>query len=554
MARFLASTFLLLWVLCASAQYNFRAPLDIPLLLTGNFGELRNSHFHAGLDIATNAQEGLKVYSCESGYVSRIRVGPYGYGRALYIKHDNGLTTVYGHLSRFNDDITDFLRFVQYKKERFEVDIELKPDQIRVERGTMVAYSGNSGSSGGPHLHFEVRRGDTPLNPMNFGFKIGDDKAPEVGDLYVYPQFAGYPEQEPQKVYLYRSGNTYKPKGGIVYSGGESVGLGLYAWDRQNGRNNRNGVYKMELKVDGETRFKFVLDSLSFYEKKYINAHVDYREKVENKRRLHRLFRLPGNKISLYEQDNGLISLYPGEDRQIQVLLTDHKGNESRVEFELQLREGMLPQPVKYVQEMQWNEDNYFYSESCIISFPSDCLYDNLYLDYRKIPGTKYSDIHKIEQVFTPLHKPVDLSIESYNLSEEQYKKAVVIREDHEGDHQCIGGRFENGFMKVKAEKLGSFFVDLDSVPPRIKPLNIYEGKYMGKSSAMRFSISDNLSGIQSFRAEVDGEWILMEWDPKNRLLQYRFDGRIARGEHELVLRVKDAKDNLAETKIRFRR
>ncbi|MFT7589888.1 MAG: hypothetical protein ACI959_002109 [Limisphaerales bacterium] len=545
----------IIFLLCSvslSAQYSFRSPLDVPLLLTGNFGELRNSHFHAGLDIATQGTEGLKIYACESGYVSRIRVGPYGYGHALYIKHDNGLTTVYGHLSKFNTAIGDYVRAHQYNKESFELDIPLNPEEIRVAKGDVVAYSGNSGSSGGPHLHFEVRRGDTPLNPMNFGFTIGDDKFPEVGNLYVYPQYDGYPAQRPQRVALIRSGNTYRPAGGVVYSGGEQIGFGLYAWDCQNGRNNRNGVYKMEMKVDGETLYKFSLDSISFGEKKYINAHVDYKEKVVNKKRLHRLFRLPGNKISWYEKDNGLISVSADQSRDIQITLQDHKGNTTKVEFALKLNSAVQPQAISYLQEMQWDQDNYFYSESCIISFPPNTLYDDLYLDYHKIPGSKYSDFHEIDQRFTPLHKPVELSIETYNLDKSQYEKAVVILKDHNGNTECIGGHIENGFIKCETESLGGFYVDLDNTAPKVTPINISEGKNLSRSSTIRFSISDNLSGIKSWRAEVDGTWILMKYDPKRRLLYHEFDGKVPPGEHQLVLSVIDARNNSTARSFTF--
>ena len=148
-------------------QDYFQSPLEIPLILSGTFAELRSNHFHSGLDIKTQQQSGLKVMAAASGFVSRIKVSHFGYGKALYITHPNGYTTVYAHLQNFNPEIDAYIKHRQYKNESYEIELFPKAGELLVNNGDIVAYSGNTGGSGGPHLHFEIRnKQEHPMNPM----------------------------------------------------------------------------------------------------------------------------------------------------------------------------------------------------------------------------------------------------------------------------------------------------------------------------------------------------------------------------------------------------
>ena len=532
------------------SEVRFRSPLDIPILLSGNFGEIRSNHFHTGIDIATEGREGLDIHACEDGYVSRIRVGPYGYGKAIYITHNNGYTTVYGHLREFVGDIGGYVESEQYRRESFEIDMQLGPHDLPVSKGDVVALSGNSGSSGGPHLHFEVRQGETPMNPLNFGFKVADSKRPEATRIYFYPVFEKAPVQKPISRSLLGSAGKLRASTKVVL-GCDRVGIGIDAFDRQDGRNNRNGIYRAELWVDEELRFTFQMDSLSFREKRYLNAHSDVEESVRNRRKLHRLFRLPGNGLSLYpeEQGDGFIRL--DSARSIQVKLWDHAGNLTTASAQIE-PDSIPAEPSRdYIQALEWYKDNYFYSEELMLRMPDEALYDDLWLQYESGEG-KWSSIHYVHEPFIQLHQEAELSIKTEDLPEPLIDRALIVHKDHRGRTRNMGGHWEDGYLKTRTDRLGTFYVTVDTLPPVIHTSGWKSGQNLSRSRELVFKISDNLSGVVRYRVEVDGQWILMDYDAKRNRLAHRFDDRIGKGRHELRVMVEDERGNRSERNLWF--
>jgi hypothetical protein len=542
----------LLVLSAALRAQEFRPPLNIPLRLTGNFGELRNNHFHAGLDIATDQVTGLSVYACADGYVSRIVVGPYGYGKALYLTHPNGLTTVYGHLEGFGEGIAEWVRNRQYALESFELDEYPKPGELPVVRGQVVARSGNTGASGGPHLHFEVRRGDTPLNPLHYGFSIADSRPPELSHLFVYPQWEGQPSGQPREVALVRSGGRWQPPGGVLRVPGHSAGLGVYAWDRQDGRENRNGVYRIELLLNGAPHFQFRLDSLSFHQRRYLNAHLDYRVNLESQRKIHRLFRLPGNGLGIYQylDGRGLIPLQAGRKEQVEINLYDFAGNRSTIAFALEADTSQSPPKPRAAPWFSWNQPGRLESSGMALELQEGSFYEDLPLDHGMEKGGSWSDTHWVGDAFTPLHREATLRLLADRVPERHRDRALIVHLDHAGRRKALGGQWENGYLQTRTDRLGRFYVAVDTVPPSLQSVNVQSGMSVGKGAVLRFRISDNLSGISSYRGEIDGQWVLFEYEPKSSLLFHTLDGRIEPGRRELVLTVRDERGNSTEKRI----
>jgi hypothetical protein len=542
------------WLMLGPAlqAQDFRPPLNIPLRLTGNFGELRNNHFHGGLDIATDQATGLSVYACADGYVSRVVVGPYGYGKALYLAHPNGLTTVYGHLEGFGEGIAEWVRNRQYALESFELDEYLKPGQLPVVRGQVVARSGNTGASGGPHLHFEVRRGDTPLNPLQYGFTVADSRPPESSHLFVYPHWEGQPSGVPREVALVRSGNRWQPPGGVLRVPGQSAGLGVYAWDRQDGRENRNGVYRVELLLNGKPHFQFRLDSLSYAQRRYLNAHLDYRINLESQRKVHRLFRLPGNGLGIYQylDGRGLIPLQAGRREQVEINLYDYAGNRTTIAFALEADTTQAAPTPPRAPWFFWNQPGQIQTPGMALELPQGSLYEDQPLEHGREQGGSGSDTHWVADAFTPLHREATLRLAAGQVPERLRDRALIVHLDHAGRRKALGGQWENGYLVTRTDRLGKFYVAIDSVPPSLQSVNVQAGMSVGKGSVLRFRISDNLSGIQSYRGEIDGQWVLFEYEPKSSLLFHTLEGRLEPGRRELVLRVHDERGNSTEKRI----
>jgi len=547
---------LTLLVSLRSFAQDFLPPLGIPLRLTGNFGELRNNHFHGGLDIATDYVTGLPVYACAEGYVSRIVVGPYGYGKALYITHPNGLTTVYGHLESFGEGIAAYVKKQQYEREQFELDLALAPNTLPVSRGQVVAKSGNTGASAGPHLHFEVRRGDTPLNPLQFGFVVADSRPPELSHLYVYPYWDGFPSQAPKSYALSKVGTRWQPAGGVVRVPGKRAGLALYAWDRQDGRENRNGVYRMEMLLNGKPHFRFQMDSLPYAKRRYLNAHLDYRMNVETQRKVHRLFRLPGNALGIYAPfpGEGFLELGAGVSHDVEINLYDYSGNRTTVAFRVLSDTLGKPVPKPYQSQVAWSESTAFEADGIRMEIAEGCLYEDLYLHYRQEKGGIWSEKHRVGDSYTPLHREANLSIRADKVPERCRDKALVVHVDDGGRRKTLGGTWENGYLQARSDKLGEFYIMIDSVPPVVNVVSPKAGQWVGPTARLSATISDNLSGIKSYRGEIDGKWVLFEYEPKKSLLYHDLEGTLEPGRHELVLVVKDERGNSTERRVVFTR
>lgn len=540
---------------------DFRSPLDIvPPALAGSFGELRANHFHSGMDYRTNQREGYPVYAIADGYISRLRVQNSGFGLALYINHPNGYTSVYGHLQRFGPKIAPQVKAIQYQKKSYEIDEFPNAQFIPVRKGDLIAYTGNTGSSGGPHLHFEIRdtKTEATINPLLFGLEIQDNIPPMIHSMYVYRlNKKPFNEFTPKQYFqVIGAGGTYHlNKVNTIHLDGE-VGFGIITTDKHNGASGTNGVYSIELALDGQTIYTSALEKFSFENSKAINSHIDYPTYVTTKKSIQKSFVDPGNPLKIYYNlvNNGRIEFTDGKLHQLKYIITDGKGNKSVLAFNVQADpKATIETPAENPGAINfaYNTVNEFNNAEVKVVIPKGSLYNDLGFIYKRLPkpaGNAYSAIHQIQNNLTPLHIGFDLWIKADSALTKYKEKALIVNTARASQ----GGYFENGYVKATPRNFGSFFIAIDTVPPSITPINIAEGKSMVGIAKMSFKIRDNLSGIKSFNGYIDGKWILMEFDAKTANLWHTFDERTSPGKHTLEIIVTDMKDNSKNYSITF--
>ncbi|MEQ8908634.1 MAG: M23 family metallopeptidase [Vicingaceae bacterium] len=549
-------------------QDYFRSPLDIPLFLSGNFGELRSNHFHAGLDIKTQGVEGKKVFAIADGYVSRIKVSPYGYGNALYITHPNGYTSVYGHLKKYSDKIAKVVKAEQYRKEQFSVQLFPPPYQLQVKKGEVIAYTGNTGGSGGPHLHFEIRDTETehPINPLYFGFELQDNLAPDIYAVTLYPlndtSFINGSNRAKRFTASGRNGQYRLQSSASILVHGE-LGFGIESVDRMNGTGNRYGLHKLSLQVDQETVFEKQMDEFAFHEGRYINAYIDYATYIKSRRRVQRCYTLAGNRLRCYPKlkNDGKLIFNDNQAHEIEFAVSDFDGNTSKLSFKVEAKATTPPKKessigAKKVKFFNRKERNTFIRDNILLDLPRGILYEDLYFEYRKEAPLRntVSPVYWLHNHYTPLHSYMTVSIKAPNLTEKQKEKALIVSTTNGRSLYAEGGKWKGDNISVKTRSFGGYAIALDSVAPKIIPINIYPGANMSGKWSISVKISDNLSGIDSFRAEIDGKWILMEYDAKRNMLYHYFDESTTSGQHEFKLSVVDGVGNRIEYKASFRR
>ncbi len=538
----------------------FQYPLDLPPTTAGTFGELRSNHFHSGLDFKTNQRTGYPVHAVYDGYVSRLRVQFGGFGSAVYITHPNGYTSVYGHLEKLAPRLAKIVRDYQYQHQSFEVDIAVQPLQLPVCKGEVFAWSGNAGASAGPHLHFELRDAITQetINPQLFGLTINDKIPPTIGAIYVY-HLNGNPFSEKTTKDYYRvagsNGSYHLINTPIINFSGE-IGFGITANDVNNTSANRNGVYSIQLKVDGISVYTFAVERFAFDQTHAINAHIDYPAFIATGHEIQKSFILPGNKITVYPQsvNRGFINFNDNGVHELTYVVKDVAGNTSILKFKVKSTPTAQPLDIEKNTGtlFKYDQKNEFSNSHVKLIIQPGNLYDNLNFTYATLPRRPggYSMIYHIHNKYTPIHDSYELWIKPDSTIGPLINKAVITNTAGVSE----GGVYDNGFINATCHSFGDFYVRIDTVGPYIQPLNIAEGKTMHAFKKIALKIGDNLSGIKSYNGKIDGKWILMEWDYKTKVLSYTFDESIKPGKHIFTLVVIDNKNNLSQFTSNFYR
>ncbi len=539
----------------------FDLPVKIPVSLSANFGELRIDHFHSGLDIRTQGVTGKEVVAAASGYIYRISVSPGGFGKALYIRHPSGYSTVYGHLEKFTPEIDEYVKERQYEKKSFLVTLFPDRDKFPVSKGDIIAYSGNSGSSGGPHLHFEVRKSDNeiPVNPLLFGFGTSDHIKPVIEKLLIYPINRNTLIDNQNRIkWINVTGSDGKYN---VSSGNETeisgiAGFGIKSFDRMDDNNNKFAVYSIELLIDSVPVYKYIMDSFSFDEARYLNSHIDYETFMHNNIYIERAFVLPNDKLSAYSDviNRGTFNFNDNRKHLAQIVVTDMSNNKSTLSINLKaqpMTEKTSAEPEEDTfRVMPYNRSNRFEAENLSVYIPSGALYDTLDFIYKETPGTRsmLSPVYSIHNKFTPLQKSIVLSIKPDSIPAGKKSKMLIIRLDDDYKKVPAASSWSDQFLTAEVKNFGRYFIGVDTVPPEISPEGALRGAVLTGRKEIRIRITDDLSGINYYEPVIDGQWALFEYDQKNDLLIYRIDGqKIKQGtRHSFSLKVADNKDNVS--------
>ena len=540
---------------------DFRSPLGIPLILSGNFAELRFNHFHTGLDIKTNGSENYRIYSVDTGFVSRINISHWGYGKAIYVDHPSGYTSVYAHLSRFPSKIESYLRKKQFELEKETVTLYPNSDDLKVSRGEVIAYSGNTGGSSGPHLHFEIRETESekPVNPMLFNFDIEDNLSPTIYHVKFYPiknaLINGTAKEKLIKVV--GDNNNYTIQNSVSASG--LIGLGIHTIDKLNGASNKCGVYRISLFLDDELIFEQVMNKLDFNTNRYINAHKDYNEYKQHRRSIHKSYISENNELDIYKniKNDGLVMINEDRKYHFKYVLEDVSGNVSELTFSLQGNK------QQYIAENSNKEQlNAVLKKDSIIEndfeakFPAKSMYASTDLLYtQKEYAGGLTDLHMLGKMKVPIHKYFVLRLKLGDIADKYIDKALIVELSNDlKKSSAVGGKYNDGWMQAEVRSFGNYTVKIDTVCPKISPINFYEGKNMQGINKLEFKISDNLSGIQDYDVWIDDQWVLSNYLPKKAKLIVAFNkyNKIEKGEHLVKISVIDERGNKAEKMIGF--
>jgi len=547
-----------------SQNPDFASPINIPIILNGNFGEIRANHFHAGIDIKTNGTTGLPVSAIQDGIVSKISISSVGYGKVIYIDHPSGYTSVYGHLNKFSPEIEKWVREQQYKQKKYEVNLEPKSDQFSVKKGENIAFSGNTGNTAGPHLHFELRKTDTqhPVNPLLLGFDVKDDSKPVAQNLYVYPlsyESNVQNSNKKQKLNLALINGTYHIKvPGEVIKGWGKLGFGVDAIDYFDGDQSKCGIYKLEYWVDSLLMNTFIIDELNYDKMRQLNSHIDYEEFMKTRKMIHKTFIDPGNNLSIYRNpiNRGVFNFDVGKKHKVRIVFYDAALNKSEVQFYLQSTSKIIFQDVEFTKLFRYDSSNEFENDEVELELPEEALFTDLKFKYKMIPGNPkiYSNIHRIHNNMVPLNKYADIKIKPITLPENLRDKALIaIIDIPTNSISSLGGEYSFGWVKSTTRVFGDMCVVVDTIAPRITPLSISEKKTLTEAGKIRFRITDNLSGINEYNGYIDDKWVLFEYDAKNNLITYHFDEYISKGKrHQIKLTVSDQKENKNEYSATF--
>lgn len=549
-------------VLSKSQEFStdyFRSPLDIPLYLSGNFGELRTNHYHSGIDIKTQGVVGKGVYATADGWVSRVKVSPYGYGNAIYIEHPNGYTTVYGHLHKFSNRIDSVVKSFQYAQESFDIDEYLESNVLAVKKGEIIALSGNSGSSGGPHLHYEIRETKTeyPINPFYANLPIQDHKPPVLRELFIYPIDEKAKINEMNSIQRFRlslKGRSYSIKDDVIPSVSGRIGFGIDTRDYMDGTHNYYGIYSLKMYVDEKLQHSFTFNKFSFFESRYINAHIDYALFKKEKRRIHKLFHEPNQKESFAEKINRGIMFDSEQKHKVRIDIADWFGNHRSLRFEVR---GKPVENIPLLDRDMWSydKDNVVETENFKAVIPAMALYKNI--EKEKVGVSKSRLINSCSPTYTlldnsvPIHTNIKIAIKPHNYSKELRSKIFLARENKANEYSFLGNVWEKDYIVGKSNEFGRFVLLTDEIAPKIELSKGGNYKTTGKLS---YIISDDLSGIATYRGMIDDKWVLFEYDAKQKKIWHKLSDKvIARGgKHQLILTVTDNVGNKSVRKASF--
>ena len=531
-----------------SQEYNLNSPIDLPLNLSGTFGEFRSSHFHYGLDVTTNKKSGYNVYSIDSGSITRIKVSTSGYGKVLYINHPNGLTSIYAHLKEFSPKIQEYIKTQQYLNKSYSVQKFFNNGEMKVNKGDLIGYTGNTGGSSGPHLHFEIRdtKSQNPINPLSFNYKYDDSNRPIIKSLYVFDEDDSFKKDNPKKYEIKKINDSLYIADKIIYS--NKIGIGIEVYDRQSKNNyNRNGVYEVKMFLDSVLSFSYKMDKINIDESVFRKIFYDYSLLKAQKKIIQKVYYPPNSKLNFLNHNvsTGIFKSSDKDEKDVLLEVSDWNNNISYLNFKIEGNTSNLLEKSIDGIKIATSQKYLIKKNNSEIGFKKNSFFNNVTLNI------KYqNDTLKIDEDLYPLRK-------SYNIKIfKQVEDSIIKRQsfigliNNNGKLSYLKTSNKDNFFSVNSSNLGSFTLSRDSINPEIKALNFSLNKDISNQKTIRLRIYDKTSGIKSYNVLINNKWALFEYEPKSNLIFHNIDdGIIENGENKITIKVIDGVGNKTEFK-----
>ena len=550
---FFKKLFLSFWIFSIlftlnSQEYNLNSPIDLPLNLSGTFGEFRSSHFHYGLDVTTNKKPGYNVYSIDSGSIVRIKVSTSGYGKVLYISHPNGLTSIYAHLKEFSPKIQEYIKAQQYLNKSFSVQKFFNNGEMKVNKGDLIGYTGNTGGSSGPHLHFEIRntKSQNPINPLSFNYKYDDSNRPIIKSLYVFNEDDSFKKNNSKKYEIKKINDSLYIADKIIYS--NKIGIGIEVYDRQSKNNyNRNGVYEVKMFLDSILNFSYKMDKINIDESVFRKIFYDYSLLKTKKKRIQKVYYPPNSKLNFLNHNlsTGIFKSSDKDEKDVLIEVSDWNNNKSYLNFKIEGNTSdFLEKSIDGI-EIATSQKYLIKKNNSEIEFKKNSFFNNVTLNI------KYqNDTLKIDEDLYPLRKLYNIKIFK------QVEDSIIKRQsfigliNNNGKLSYLKTSNKDNFFSVNSSNLGSFTLSRDSINPEIKALNFSLNKDISNQKTIRLRIYDKTSGIKSYNVLINNKWALFEYEPKSNLIFHNIDeGIIENGENKITIKVIDGVGNKTEFK-----
>ena len=534
-----------------SQEIDFHTPIDAPFDLSGTFGEFR-SRFHTGIDFKSRGVQGQKIFSIEDGYVSRIEVNNYGYGKVIYIDHLNGFTSVYAHLKNFSPELDEYIKSELYKAKKNSIKKFPKKNQLRISKGEVIGYSGNTGRSFGPHLHFEIRdtKSQDAINPLMFNYTYKDDERPIIRGLYLINEDNSLIRSLPIRKKVRKVNDSTYTVDDFEYNGKVGIGLDIYDIQYKN-LYNQNGVYKVELFIDSILKYSYKMDKIKFSENHYKKIMYDYISLVESNKKVLKIYSPRNSNLSFLKNNkfNGIINSDSFKNNSLHVRVSDWNGNSSSIKFKIKANDSISKKPSYNGIEILTNQKYTLNKNSSIIEIDKNTFYDDLLMNV-----SYQSGILNLGKEKDPFRSSIKIKL-PHKISDTLQLRQSFVGKIINGKTSYISSKKSNSYIYASISSLGEYVISKDSLKPEIKPINFKSNSNIKLKNTLRLRLKDDLSGIKKFSSYFNGNWALFEYEPKSNMIFHNLsDGIIKNGENELIIKYEDGVGNkgVYQTKVYY--
>ena len=534
-----------------SQEIDFHTPIDAPFDLSGTFGEFR-SRFHTGIDFKSRGVQGQKIFSIEDGYVSRIEVNNYGYGKVIYIDHLNGFTSVYAHLKNFSPELDEYIKSELYKSKRNSIKKFPKTNQLRINKGEVIGYSGNTGRSFGPHLHFEIRdtKSQDAINPLMFNYTYKDDERPIIRGLYIINENNSLVRNSPIRKKVKKINDSTYTVDDFEYNGKIGIGLDIYDIQYKN-LYNQNGVYKVELFIDSILKYSYKMDKIKFSENHYKKIMYDYLSLAQKNKKVLKIYTPRNSDLSFLKNNkfNGIINSDSIRDNSLLVRVSDWNGNSSSIKFNLKANDSISRRSSYNGIEILTNQNYTLNKNSSIIEIGKNTFYDDLLMNI-----SYQSDTLNLGKEKDPFRSSIRIKL-PHKISDTLELRQSFVGKIINGKISYISSKKNKSYIYANTSSLGEYIISKDTLKPDIKPINFKNNSNIKVKNTLKLRLKDDLSGIKNYSSYFNGNWALFEYEPKSNMIFHNLsDGIIKDGENELIIKYEDGVGNkgVYQTKVYY--